>query len=324
MTKFIPILDKKQLEAIKLAIGGASTEMRQTFDSVEKAMTAFNAARKLAPEGFTALYPAMRDEKGELVIGEDGNATLDVSAFEGPTFMEDVIDAEGNVTGQVEKPTILAAVAIVGMRVRNATTGKMDSGARALVMFPLPVLEAFMADDKGVGFVRKVTEKETAHVAFRDLRNAETVEDLQMAFDSMPRNVEGFVSSHTKAAEIDTTAFDAVWPNLMAYVKTRYAAIHAALPTKKEEVRRSIQSAGYASELYPDLESKRIFEWLGKNAIKLAESATSTNDDGVEVPAPIDASAIEGWIADRETFNPWSTRKALDESALAGIDLGMD
>lgn len=328
MTKFVSITATATLEAIKKAIGGNKMEMRQLFDSPQDALKAFEAAKAAAGEGFTALMPLITDNDGNPILGEDGKEQLDLSVFDGGTFIAEVPDssegAEEGATVEKEFPLIQAAVAIVGQRLKNAATGKMDPGAKALVMFPVPVMEAFLyAGDNGTGFVRKVVEKETAHVAFRDLRNAESVEDLQMAFASMPRNVEGFVTSHTRGEGVDTSTFDAVWDVFKIRAKEKFNAIFVALPNKAE-VLRSIRSAGYAAETYPDLETQRIFEWIAKNIIKLAENNVNVAEDGTTTKEPLDTSAIEGWLENRATFNPYTTRKTLDTSALAGFDLGMN
>lgn len=312
MTKFIAITEQKTLESVKKAIGGNKMEMRQLFDSPEQAFKAFEAAKAAAGEGFTALYPQ----------NEDG--TLNTAVFDGGVFQIDSEDADGNPI-VIEKPVIQAAVAIVGQRVKNPTTGKMDSGAKALVMFPVPVMEAFLnGGDNGIGFVRKVVEKETAHVAFRDLRNAENVEELVAAFEGMPRDVESFVASHTRGEGVDTSTFDAVWDAFKTRAKEKFTAIFNALPNKGE-VLRAIRSKGYAEEVYPDLENERIFEWIAKNVMRLAEAYIAVDEKtGAETPEPLDTTAIEGWLANRAEFNPYTTRKTLDKSALASIDLGMD
>lgn len=215
-----------------------------------------------------------------------------------------------------------AAVAVVGARKRNSK-GTMDSGIRALVLFPVPTAEQFIESARD--WVAKIAEKEAAHVAFRNLRNAESDDELIQAVDKMPVTVEEYVASHRGGEGIDTETFDAIWSDARKFLKEKMPALADLLPQKGEAL-KALRSKEYAEsdpQLAP-LEERGVFAFLGKFLIQVAEA---WQDDKGE-PAPLDTTAIQEWLDNRDTLilpkrapaeKDFSVLENLDESKLAAM-----
>lgn len=283
-TKISAIFDDSTIEKVKKAIGGD----RKVFESLDDAKAAFEAASTAAGDGIIKL------------------AAPDAVFFDG----------EGKNAKRIDG--INAAVAVVGTRQRDES-GKMSNGIKAVVLFPIPSTEAFLANANGESWVAKVIEKEASHVAYRGLRNAETVEEFESEFGAMPRDVDAFVSSHTRGGGLDTDAFDEMWPQLRQQLRQAMPKVADLLP-QKQEVLRAIRSKPYALEAYNKLETagksgEGLFVYIAQ---KLIEAAPEWEVDGK--PKEIDASAIQAWLDNRETLD--LRRQTPDESVLEGLDLG--
>jgi hypothetical protein len=212
----------------------------------------------------------------------------------------------------------LAAVAVVGSRDRNAA-GKMESGIRAVVLFPMPTAAAFVAGAES--WIAKIVEKEAAHVAFRNLRNAESMEELAAAAQAMPTDVATYVAEHARGGEgLDTDAFDTVWNPLRKMLKEAMPELVDLLP-QKGEVLKAIRSKSYAESEHNALEARGVFIYLGNMLVKAAEGWTDEKGES----DPIDATAIKDWLAERDTLEikkPVATEK--DFSVLANLNLGVE
>ena len=310
------LFDATKLEAVKKAIGGGDLEMRKVFakpvtDSegkptgeatpdLESAVKAFEAATAAAPE-VSAYFPTriVVDKKGKPVLDADGNEQqeLDLSLFE----------------------TANPVVAVVGARVKNATTGKMDSGIRAILLFPLPTVQQFLDSENGASFVAKVIEKEAAHVSFRELRNAETQAELDAAFAGMPRDVDSFVASHTRGGGVNLDTFNTAWPDVKAELKQKATALYDHLPQKADLI-RAIRSKKAAEQIDNDLESRGIFVWLANAVIKFAENWKDKDGNA----DPLDTTPIQEWLENREVEDLSKAEKAKDLDALDKFAAGLN
>ena len=286
--------------------------------------TAYDAAKK-AVGGMRSVF--------QPTIAEDGTESASALSKATAAFLKAkaIADAEGVMTMRQDDELLSSegmqpTVAIVGARERNDKTGKMDSGFRAVILFGMPDANAFITYEDsdgarvGADWVEKLIQKEAAHVFFRDLRNADTAEDLAAFFDSNPKDVAAFTARYAGMAE-DTDAYDAIWPGFRKLLTAKLPALVKLLPGKGE-VMKAIRSRAYAeteAELSP-LEAQGIFKFLADSMIKAGQ--TATNDAGE--PDPINTETIEAWLAERDTFTYREAPKAeKDFSVLSGLNLGI-
>ena len=302
MTKLNILIEQTKVEAIKKAIGGGeSKEDRKLFSTLEAAVAAFTAATKvdesvpnyIAPE--SAFFHVETDDEGNPVKDEAGNLVM----------TEDLI------------PGMSYAVAIVGARKRGAD-GKMEgNGVKAIVCWPMPTMDAFRESEAGKDWLNKVIEKEAAHVTFRGLRNAESLEEFESAFAAIPMSVDDIVSTHRSEGGIDTEAFDIIWPDFRALLKEKQPKIAGHLPPKQDVI-KAIRSKAFAEQEYKALESMRGDGLFVAIAKKMIEAGATWKDENGESD-PVDTSVIQAWIDGREELN--LAPKKLDEAELADIQL---
>lgn len=311
MPKLNILLDKSagdKIDSIKQPIGG---KMRKVFESTpivndKGKVTGMTSAYESAKAAFDAAAKAAGDDLAKFEHSADAFRIVESEST----------DEAGNITrtyGDFD-PDMRAVVAVVGARERDKA-GKMESGIRGLVLFPMPSTNAFVSQAEA--WLSKVVEKEAAHVAFRALRNSTTTEEFAAAGEGMPTDVESFVAQYQGGDGLDTDTFDAVWTPLRNGIKEAMPKLYTLLP-QKQEVLKSIRSAAYAKDEHPELESKGVFVYLANLAIGGAESYKDAEGN----PAPMDASAIKEWLESRET-TVLATRKVdKDFSILENLDLG--
>lgn len=170
------------------------------------------------------------------------------------------LDEEGNFDAEIY--TDQMAVMVSKLR-------KQGKGVKAIIVAPIPRVDVLLESDAGRQWIDKILQKEMNHVAVRHLRDAE---DVTTMIDQMPTTVEGYITSERGVGGIMET-FDAL-----------YKAIDAALSKKlpvwdkarfiKSELKKALESKGYASEFFPALEDYKgqsLFEAaldIGINAAK--------------------------------------------------------
>jgi len=320
------VKDEKTVEAIKKAIGGSRAAMRNVF--VDR--------------------PESKDEAGNVTVEAATSYELAKSAFDaaaaiareaGIIAMEcplEITNDAGEITSRPYEG-MLATVAVVGARDRDKATGKMESGIRAVVLFPLPSLSAYLdplgidpvdvaaeeakPDGSPVKWLAKLAEKESAHVAFRKLRQADSTEEFEAAFKGMPRTVEQFIAEYAGAESVDTEVFDDLWSDAKALLNGKGMSGLVGLFPPKAEFIKCLRSKAYAldsTKKNEELEKAGAFVYVGKVVIALA--AANKNEAGES--DPLDASAVEEWLAKRDEFQlPSATSTSSIQDALAGIDL---
>lgn len=274
--------DKKSIAAVKEVLGGT----RKTFKSFDDAIAKVEAiGAKLAELDDSTQLPVVAAGVGDLAKVES-------------------MDDERLTWAKGE---YLIGVGLLGLK-RPASEGGM--AIRGIVVFPVPTVEQYINSDAGNDWLTKIATKETAHVAFRALRNVDPaagVEALYQTAMRIPKSADEFAEEQ-RASGLDTSAFDQVWADLRKQVIKAFPALKESLPAKGEVV-NCIRSKSYAVAEYPDLESQDVFEFLGKAAHQFAQTL---EDDEV------DAGELESWIESRGVINiPPKERKTLD----AKIDL---
>lgn len=282
----VPLVDEDKVASIKKLM-----KSREVFDSLPLALA-----------------------KLKTVLDGTSNAHGVPVAVHGRDPETGAIDESIYATDNVR--TVLAYVGVKGK-------GDTQSGIKSIVVFPMPTLEAFVATESGKDWLNKIVEKESALVSFRNFREAATLTDLFSGVNKAPATPDQYVTASTRGADVDTDTFDALWTEIRKAIKKKSPKLSAQLPSKPEIV-NGIRSASWAREMFPALESNGVFKALAGIVLENAKSNTGTQkqEDGteIEVPAPMDTSAIDAWLAGRDTF-VIETRKSedFDPSLLAGL-----
>lgn len=292
------LVDETAIDSIKKA--ATNGKMRNVYSSFDSAIAAF---QKGSAEAEKHGVPSLFNAALFFEMGEDGEVKL---------------DSEGNpiMLSQHAEGGSRFAVAVVGAR--KKTGNKIESGIRALVIFPVPSLAQFIAG--GESWLAKIAEKEAAHVAFRGLRNATTLAELEAANSTMPNDVDGYIASYNSGDGLDTETIDAVWSDVRKFIKSEASSLYGLMPPKQEVI-KAIRSASYAMQEHPELEKRGLFtNVIAALVIKAAENWK--DGDGNE--APLEVDTIQGWIDNRDTTHIAQRQTAeKDFSVLDGFDLNI-
>lgn len=197
---------------------------------------------------------------------------------------------------------------------RQKTAKNPNAGVKAIVVAPIPTLDALLSSDSGRAFVQAIIHKELNHRAVRVLRDAD---DVSTMISEMPTTISGYIESSRGDAGI-MEAFNEIYKKLNA-------ALSAKLPVWskarliKSELKKALESKGYAAEYYPALEdykgqslfvvaldlavsfAKRsgidptIFErWKETRDAKPFDAAPDEDDDDFDLDSLTDAMDAEG------------------------------
>jgi hypothetical protein len=270
------ITDEKSIERVKKAATGGT--MRKVYSTMEAAIAAMQSLAPIAAELKIAIK------------------TADPETFA----------AEG----------MQPVIAIVGARKEETgADGKKRGvvGIKGVAFFPIPTLDTFLSDEQGRDWLVKIAEKEAAHVIFRPLRSAESLEELDTA--ALPSSVAAIVMS-SRADALDTDWLDAVWPMAREGLKLKAPKLYEALPKQKAELVKCLRSKSYAEGAYSVLEGANAF--TGALAAFLMKAGELNKaEDGTS--DPIDTSELTRWLDARDETN-LAIPKPADYSAIAGQD----
>jgi hypothetical protein len=129
------------------------------------------------------------------------------------------------------------------------STLKNKGKVKAIVVAPVPKVEVLLDSDAGKAWVQKILNKELNHVAVRHLRDAE---DVLSFVDQMPTTVDGYISSERGTGGIMET-FDSLYKAINDALAAKVTAWAKARFTKGE-LKKALESKGYALEFYPTIE----------------------------------------------------------------------
>lgn len=232
------------------------------------------------------------------------------------------IKGQNPETGEVDESLYAGSIVVlstVGARI-DAGKGKKVSGLKAIVIYPMPTVESFLADDAGKAWIAKLAEKEADLVSKRAYRDAATLTEFVNGIDKAPGSVAEYIAeSKRSGSALDTETFDALWSGFRSGLKDDQPALNKLLPAKGEFL-KCLRSKSYAesNDNTAPLEAKGIFAKLG--LILIAGAQGNMTKDGT--PAPLPTEAIEDWLANRETVEIRKVERAdLDFSALDSINL---
>jgi hypothetical protein len=188
------------------------------------------------------------------------------------------IDSEGNFDSAIYGDGIEVIVA----------TLKNKSTVKAIVVAPVPTLDALLANDGGRAWVQKIIHKELNHVAVRALREAE---DVSTVIDQMPTTLDGYIASGREGGAGILESFNELYKPVNAVLSAK-VPVWAKARLIKSELKKCMESRGYALEFYPALEDRgegkdSLFLTALDIAIKAAERKG------------LDATIFERWKATR-------------------------
>jgi hypothetical protein len=158
------------------------------------------------------------------------------------------MDADGNFD---EK--IYSDVDVMVSVLRNARKVK------AIVVAPIPRVDALLESEEGRKWVEKILHKELNHVAVRHLRDAE---DVSTVVDQMPTTLDGYITSGREGGGGILESYDELYKQINATLGAKLPVWSKARFTKGE-LRKALESKGYAAEYYPaveDYKGKSLFE----------------------------------------------------------------
>lgn len=146
-------------------------------------------------------------------------------------------------------------IAVAVLKQRGDTAGA-TSTVKAIVIYPSPKIEAILATELGSQWLTAIMEKELNHVAVRQLRKAETREDIDDALESMPTTVADFITSNRETSGGILEAYNGTWQVVKKAIGSKWKVFANAMLSKKE-LRKGIESASYAAQVYPKLELRK-------------------------------------------------------------------
>lgn len=161
---------------------------------------------------------------------------------------------EGDFDPEVYNEDMRIAVSVLTQR----GEGKNSSTVKGIVIYPTPKLDSILASDAGKGWLTAIMEKELNHVAVRQLRKADTPDGMPMAeaVDSMPTTIGDYITSNRETSGGILETFNELWQLIKKGIGQKFKAFSLANLSKKE-LRKGIESASYASAIYPTLEDRK-------------------------------------------------------------------
>jgi hypothetical protein len=164
---------------------------------------------------------------------------------------------------------------------------KQGKGVKAIVVAPVPKIDVLLDSPAGKSWVEKILHKELNHVAVRHLRDAEDVKNF---VDQMPTTVEGYITSERGTGGIIET-FNELYKGIDTALSAKLP-VWAKARFIKSELKKALESKGYAAEFYPTLE-----DYKGQSLFDAAL------DIGINAARRkgLDPTIFERWKATRAT-----------------------
>lgn len=209
------------------------------------------------------------------------------------------LTAEGEFDPEIYTDTMRIAVSVLTQR----GAGPGQSTVKAIVIYPSPRLESVINDPAGATWLTGILEKELNHVAVRNLRRVGTKDgpSFEDAIESIPTTLADYVTSSREATSGILAVYNDLWQIIKKALGKQFKAFGLANLSKKE-LRKSIESAGYAAAFYPQLEervSKKTGEKESLFEIAAKFGGLLAKEQGLD-PAFFDKALEE---RDEQTFN---------------------
>lgn len=186
------------------------------------------------------------------------------------------IDAEGNFDPAIYGDDSDVMVALL----------RHKSKVKCIVVAPVPTLDSLLSDAPGIDWATKILHKEMNHVAVRALREAD---DVSTVVDQMPTNRMGYIESNRGDGGI-MEAFSELHKPVNATLAAKFP-VWAKARLIKSEMKKAMESKGYAAEFYPALEDYKGQSLL---VIALGLAVATAKRKG------LDPTIFERWLATRD------------------------
>lgn len=201
----------------------ANMESRRTFDNAEAALA----------------YITTKSEE----LADFGDYPLIIAG----------LDDEGALDPTVYTDTMRVAVSVLTRK--GSKEKKIETSVIAIVVFPVPTVESILADKQALEWLNGLVEKEINHIAVRNVRNAESVDDMEEARKGMPTSLAEYTTSQRETTGGILEVYNTLWQTIKKVIGTKFKAFAIANLSKKE-LRKGIESASYAAATYPTLENR--------------------------------------------------------------------
>jgi hypothetical protein len=193
------------------------------------------------------------------------------------------MDAEGNFDADVynDSTDVMVSVLRSGRKVK------------AIVVAPIPKVGALLDSEEGRKWVEKILHKELNHVAVRHLRDAE---DVTTVVDQIPTTLDGYITSGREGGGGIMEAYDELYKQINATLAAKLP-VWAKARFTKGELKKALESKGYASEYYPAVEDYKGAS-LFETALQLGIAAAKRKG--------LDPTIFERWTdtRDAKAFTP--------------------
>lgn len=202
------------------------------------------------------------------------------------------IDSEGNFDPAIYNENM--SVMVATLKAQKGSAAYRGKPINAIVVAPVPKLDALLNDEAGRAWVEKIIQKEQNHVAVRELR---TAADPLLVVESIPTTIEGYISTGREGGAGLMEAFNELYKPINAILTQKIAAWAKARLTKGE-LKKCCESRGYALEYFVGIEDRgEGKESLFVTAIKLMIAAAGKKG--------LDPTLLERWLATRnaKTFD---------------------
>lgn len=163
------------------------------------------------------------------------------------------LDDEGALDPTVYTDTMRVAVSVLTRK--GSKEKNIETSVIAIVVFPVPTVESILADKQASEWLNGLIEKEINHIAVRNVRNAESVDDMEEARKGMPTSLAEYTTSQRETTGGILEVYNALWQTVKKVIGTKFKAFAIANLSKKE-LRKGIESASYAAATYPTLENR--------------------------------------------------------------------
>lgn len=205
-----------------------------------------------------------------------GKCQADFADFGGYPVAAVGLTDEGEFDPAVYTDEMRVCVSVLTQRGEGAGS----STVKAIVIYPSPKLESVLASATGKDWLTAILEKELNHVAVRQLRKADTADGMPMldAIQAMPTTLEAYTTSGRESSGGILETYNALWQTIKKTISAKASAFRIANLSKKE-MRKGIESASYASNVYGALEDRMnkkgeaesFFEIAGQYGLLLAK-----------------------------------------------------
>lgn len=232
-------------------------------------------------------------------------------------------DDNGNFVfdGEIFPDSMRVMVAVLTTRGEGVGSSKV----KAIVVAPVPTLEATLADPAGKSWLESRLDTEYNRAAVRVLRDTkDSVTDLSdiTVLDQMPRSLSDYVTSSRVGTSTLLEAFEEYWKSIKtALGKLSKSWKLANLP--KREFKNAMSSAAYASQYYPTLEDSAL--GAGKRGSLFAIALGAFKAEATK--AGKDSTIFDQWLNTRDSYvideNAQDDEEADDELSVDALFAAM-